>query len=158
MRVAALRWSRFRIPFRAPYETAHGAASHREGVIVRLLTDAGLEGLGEASLDPAAPAGAAGIGDRLDAVAPRLQGRPLTDAMSELDRRPSADEAGRAARFALETAVRDVAAKAAEQRLAACLVPGSRSAVAVNATIASCARPKQQCAPPPRPVKPASAP
>src|SRR3989304_2912334 len=108
MKIARVRWTTYRVPFRTPYVTAHGAASVREGLLVELASDTGLVGLGEAAPAPEeaiAPAAAAAqhapapeeaiapaaLGRALEALAPRLlQRRP-----AELDL-ASASAAGRA--------------------------------------------------------------
>src|SRR5688572_4190837 len=71
MRITSITFARYRIPFVAPYETAHGRVTHRVGYIVRALTDAGVEGLGEAALDPSAPESAS------DAIEPHLRALSL---------------------------------------------------------------------------------
>jgi o-succinylbenzoate synthase len=47
-----LQFRRYRLPLRRPVRTAHGLWAEREGVIVRLQTDAGAIGLGEAATIP----------------------------------------------------------------------------------------------------------
>ncbi len=138
MKVTALRWTRFRLPFRTPYATAHGVSTHRSGVILRLRTDAGLEGLGEASLDPSAPeAGVTAILDCLRAAAPALVGSAVDAPDRLLVSLLDGDDAARATRFAVDTALHDARGRAAGRPLAALLTPAYRPALAVNATIAA---------------------
>ena len=59
MKVTGLSWMTFRLPLRAPFRTANGVMTHREGVLLRLTTASGAVGLGEASPHPAAGPGAA---------------------------------------------------------------------------------------------------
>lgn len=47
-----LQFRRYRLPFRAAVRTAHGIWAEREGVIVRLETEAGAIGFGEAAVIP----------------------------------------------------------------------------------------------------------
>lgn len=47
-----LEHRRYRVPFRAPVRTAHGAWAEREGVLVRLATENGKCGVGEAAPIP----------------------------------------------------------------------------------------------------------
>ena len=47
-----LQFRRYRLPFRAPVRTAHGPWAEREGVLVRLTTEAGAVGYGEAAPIP----------------------------------------------------------------------------------------------------------
>jgi L-alanine-DL-glutamate epimerase-like enolase superfamily enzyme len=137
--ITRIAYTSFRIPFIAPYETARGTSTRRFGVIVRLETDAGVEGLGEASLDPSAPEGEMpGVIAAVEALARDL----LRDGPDVLEDVPTGDDAARAAHFALETALTDAGAKAqgvpVAQLLAAHFSDGpQQTAVRVNATIAS---------------------
>lgn len=133
MRVAGLSWIRFRLPFRAPLVTARGAFRHRCGLLLRLSTDAGITGLGEASPHPAL-SNVAQLEKRLAALAPRLKGTAVTDLEAP-------DLGGRlrlhpALACALETAALDAQARARGVPLAALLRPDHRWSVPVNATIA----------------------
>ncbi len=47
MKLTRLTWSRYHVPFRATFYTAHGALSYRTGALVTLLTDNGYAGHGE---------------------------------------------------------------------------------------------------------------
>jgi o-succinylbenzoate synthase len=49
MKVVGARLLQYKVPFRQPYQTARGLASYREGVIVELMTSAGVAGLGESA-------------------------------------------------------------------------------------------------------------
>lgn len=147
MKITRLRWAAFRIPFRAPYETAHGAATHRSGVILRLQSDSGHEGLGEASLDPSAPESTVdAILPHIEALASALLRSAPEDADSILEPYLTGDDARRAAHCAFETALADAGARAAGQPLAALLArpeeapsdtPLYRTAIPVNATVAA---------------------
>lgn len=46
---AAVSWRPFAVPLRRPLVAAHGALTHRGGIVVRVETAGGVEGLGEAS-------------------------------------------------------------------------------------------------------------
>ena len=75
MNVTGLSWLIFRVPLRAPFRTANGTMTHREGVLLRLATASGAVGLGEASPHPAARPGAAQeLDDALAGVGARLFG------------------------------------------------------------------------------------
>src|SRR5258706_16120602 len=52
VRVSGIRLHRVRVPFRLPYTTAAGSATHREAVICEVATSGGPVGIGEASLLP----------------------------------------------------------------------------------------------------------
>ena len=147
MKITRIRWAPYRIPFSAVYETAHGAATHRSGVLLRLEADSGHEGLGEASLDPSAPEDAVdAILPCIEALASALLRAAPEDVDSILEPYLTADDAARAAHCAVETALADAGARSAGQPLAALLAqPGEgasdtafyRTAVPVNATIAA---------------------
>ena len=137
MKLAGLRWSRYRLPFAADFTTAHGAMRWREGLILRLTTEDGTTGLGEA-----APLPEFGGGDcdqtevLLHRHLPDLHGIDLDDLMSLLNARLGERSESAALRCGLDTAVLDAQARARGVPLAALLtnrVPAA--AVAVNATI-----------------------
>ena len=48
MRIASLEVVPYALPFKEPYVTAAGTLTRREMVLLRLRSDDGLEGLGEA--------------------------------------------------------------------------------------------------------------
>jgi o-succinylbenzoate synthase len=136
VRVCNLDWTMFRLPFRRQFATAHTTFSHRQGVLVRLTTDVGIVGLGEASpllrdgegalpevLAMLASAKTALIGKRVDEIDADLR-------WSGRDRCAAA-----AVCCALDTAVCDVMAKAAGVTTAELLTPNMRRSIAVNATI-----------------------
>jgi len=141
MRITAIAFARYRIPFVAPYETAQGRVTHRVGYVVRALTDAGVEGLGEAALDPTAP--------ELDsnAIEPHLRALGLQvvqDAVrldDAMEPYLHGDEGMRAANCAIETAIADAGSRWAGVPLLTMLsgrdpeTTGVTS-VPVNATIA----------------------
>ncbi len=148
MRIASVRWSLVRIPFRAPYETAHGVATQRSAVILRLHTDAGLQGLGEASLDPnALEQEVPWLVDELVGMAERVVGLPHDAAGGALDyaEMVAGEAATRAAFAAIDTALVDLAARAAGLPAARYLQASDDGSqpeavprgVAVNATIAA---------------------
>src|SRR5437879_2146478 len=47
MKLLDLTWSRYRVPFRAAFHTAHGALCHRSGALVTIHTASGHTGSGE---------------------------------------------------------------------------------------------------------------
>jgi L-alanine-DL-glutamate epimerase-like enolase superfamily enzyme len=113
----------------------------RTGYIVRALTDVGVEGLGEAALDPSAPEPAS------DAIEPHLRALSLAvlgDAIRVDDAMEPylhGDEAMRAANCAIETAIADAGSRWAGVPLAAMFSGRDArdwlpSPVHVNATIA----------------------
>ena len=148
MTVVGLHWTPFRIPFRRPFATAHGARTTREGLIVRVRLDGGAVGLGEASPLPEFGGGSAGIVAALLAdVAPRLLGRDGEAALATLDALPAPRPGGSAFRCALEVALLDAAGRRAKAPVARLLRAGGAApleSVPVNATIGAAALPEAQ--------------
>jgi o-succinylbenzoate synthase len=137
VKLADLRWSRYRLPFAAGFGTAHGEMRVREGLILRLTTDDGTIGLGEAA--PLAEFGG-GACDQTEALLrsllPNLRGIDLDDLMPLLDARFGERTESAALRCGLDTAALDAQAKTRDLPLAALLTESTPSAtVAVNATI-----------------------
>ena len=140
--VTGLTWKPFRIAFAEDFRTAttgKSAARFREGVIVRLASDGGVGGIGEAS--PLAERGGGSVDDvvrLLAEIAPTVVGMndgELRELAADLIARPG----GAATACALDVAMLDALARAAQQPLARLLAEreGGRHAtsVAVNATI-----------------------
>ena len=76
--VSALVATRFRLPLRAPLLTAAGTVTHRRGIVIRLATDAGAVGIGEASPYPTLGIAALReVADALERVTRRVVGRTL---------------------------------------------------------------------------------
>lgn len=125
--ITDLRWYPYRVPFRRPIATAHGALEARAGAIVELVTNTGTVGVGEIAPPP-------GFGRTLeDALAflpplravlrERPRSHPLAAALEQPDLPP-------ATRFGLATALFDAAPPPVSQH------PPTRS-VPVNATVAA---------------------
>lgn len=136
MRVHNLDWTAFRIPFRGEFATAHTNFSSREGVIVRLTTDDGLVGLGEAS--PLPQDGAEGLQEVL-AMLVKAKPALIGKRVDEIETRPRGAKLDRcvaaAVSCALDTAVCDVLAQAAGISMAELLAPRVSRSVVVNATV-----------------------
>ncbi len=133
MRVTGLDWTAFRLPFREPFHTAGGSFSHREGLLLRLTTDAGVEGLGEASPHPAL--GDQALTDVLNALVrlgPRLLATDLNDIESLISTGlPPALACG------LDTAACDVLARSRGLSVAQHLSGQPAKIVAVNAVVSA---------------------
>jgi o-succinylbenzoate synthase len=112
---------RVRIPFRRPFVTAAGTFRERDAWIVRLRDDDGREGIGEASLDPAAGP------ESLDALAVAIRAAVL-DADGWDRRPPATDPVALAVRAAFAGAIEDLGRNDA---------PALPTFVHVNASIAS---------------------
>ncbi|MGC1850945.1 MAG: hypothetical protein WA687_00745, partial [Solirubrobacterales bacterium] len=79
MRIASVEAIPYALPFREPYVTATGTLTRREMVLLRLRSDDGLEGLGEAV--PLSLRGGAPL-DQVVEELQRLGGRETLDEMS----------------------------------------------------------------------------
>ncbi len=82
MTIRAVRWRRYRIPFRSAFATGHGQTRAREGAIVTVVTDDGVIGVGEiAPLPDFSAEGLSGALASLSVHAPMMLGRSLDDAL-----------------------------------------------------------------------------
>ncbi len=135
MFIAHLRRVPFRVPFRAGFATADGPAAWREGVMVRLTTNTGAVGLGEASPLPERGGRLRDAVELLDELGPGLVGEQLDEVDPLVARLGDRGPAAAAVACALDTAV--LSARAVEMRtpLAAALAPSFRNSVSVNATV-----------------------
>ncbi|SRR5581483_8620537 len=136
MRIRAAEVIPYALPFREPYVTARGSLERREMALLRLRTDAGLEGLGEAV--PLALRGGAGLGEVVGALsraAEALIGAQAAEATALGPRAAARAELPAPARAALEVAVLDLQAKAAGVPLWRHLGAPEHAPVAVNATL-----------------------
>lgn len=136
MRITHLQVTPYHIPFAASFVTAHGRATAREGLILRLSTDAGVVGLGEA-----APLPEFGGGTVADAAAlladltPALTGVTLSALLDRLAALPLDRPGAAAVRCGLETAALDALGRARGVPLAALLAPDHADTVPLNATV-----------------------
>ncbi len=133
MKVTGLSWTAFRLPLLAPFWSAERRITHREGLLLRLTTDADFVGMGETSPHPAL--GVGGVDEAIEALsrlAPGLLGADVGRLSAGLpDGIPPALACG------LETAALDALARARGLPLARLLCDSPRAAVPVNATIAA---------------------
>jgi o-succinylbenzoate synthase len=145
--VSALVATRFCLPLRAPLPTAAGAVTHRRGILIRLATDAGVIGIGEASPYPTLGIAALReVADALERVTRRVVGRTLDVAGAPAPGSPATTaiddwieelrpDVPPALACALETAAYDAAARLRGVPLAEILGTPCRSRVSVNATL-----------------------
>ena len=136
MRVIRIAWLPFSVPYVVPFSTAHGSEQEHCGAIVRLTTDDGRVGLGEAAPLPAFGGGT--LDDTLAQIsqlAARIVGQDIDTALTLLDRLDYAEAGMSAAACGFDTALLDVKAQAAGLPLAQLLAVGAASAVPVNATV-----------------------
>ncbi|HSJ18509.1 MAG TPA: mandelate racemase/muconate lactonizing enzyme family protein [Solirubrobacterales bacterium] len=147
MRIEEIELVPYALPFRKPYVTARGRLDRREMVLVRLRTDAGLEGLGEAV--PLALRGGddlVKVERRLRRACRRLSRADVSDFEGQEPLRAAIDAfvhaaAGRRlpppAAAAIETALLDLAGKAAGVPVWRLLGAERSSPVLCNATLAA---------------------
>ncbi len=134
MKVAGLSYATFTLPLITPFATSRGAVNSRWGIVLRLDTDAGISGFGEACGAPFP--GELGLEDVLD----ELPALAAAIAGSDFEMLEGIVESGALPRplaCALDTAACDVAAKSAGVPVARLLADSPMSEVQVNATIAS---------------------
>lgn len=134
----------YALPFREPYKTARGTLERREMVLLRLQTDAGPEGLGEAvPLSLRGDRSLAKVEDQLKGAATRLVGLdldasgddPLAFAVATMLELTAARRLTSAAAAALESALFELVAKSAELPLWRLLKASSCEPVLCNATL-----------------------
>jgi L-Ala-D/L-Glu epimerase len=136
MRVVRIAWLPFRIPYVVPFITAHGSEQARLGAIIRIATDDGRVGLGEASPLPAFGGGT--LDDtlaRIAQLAPRIAGQDLDAAFGLLDQLDYAEAGMSAAACGFDTALLDVMAQAAGLPLAKLLDARAVATVPVNLAV-----------------------
>ena len=138
MKVEQFSWTEYRIPFRRPFATSRGTEAERRGFLLRLVTDKGLVGLGEAAPLPGSSSlVGCDVVTLLETVSLRLQGtsvEAVDDALGSLDLLHP--EAVASVRCGLDTAVCDVLSQAAGLPVALWLAGQAAEAVPVNATVA----------------------
>ncbi len=139
MKIASVEVTPYALPFRQPYVTARGRLDRREMVLLRVLADDGLIGLGEAV--PLSLRGGAGLAHVVEELE-RLGGR---DSLDEATLRGDALDLSAPARCAALTALLDLrgrraaaegsaaAAASAPVECNATLVAGEPAAVAAEA-------------------------
>src|SRR5262245_56673060 len=119
MRVVRVAWIPFRIPYVVPFITAHGSEPARFGAIIRVTTDDGRRGLGEAT--PLPSFGGGTLDDTLAQIAKLasgIAGLELDASLALLDQLDYTEPGMSAAACGFDTAVLDVQAQAAGLPLA----------------------------------------
>ena len=138
MRIERLELVPYALPFREPYVTARGRLERRELLLVRLLTEQGETGLGEAA--PLSLRGGPGLdeiaGDLSERCRPLLEGRQIEPRDWDGQARAcAATGASRQALAAVEIALLDLAGKLTSQPAWQVLGAERASAVVCNATL-----------------------
>ena len=119
MKLVDFTWSRYCVPFRATFHTAHGALSHRVGALVTAHTDNGYAGWGE--IAPLPEHSGQSLDNSLNAL-PRLtrtlQGWELPDVLRFLEVQSADGQLPAPLICGLETALLDALGQASGQRVA----------------------------------------
>ena len=127
-----LSWTTFRLPLRTAFSTAAGELTQREGLALRLATDVGVVGLGEASPHPTLGAATVReVQEALERMAPSLLGAEVA-CLEGLG-----PELPPALACAIDVAACDALARARGVSVARLLSDDVRASVPVNATIAA---------------------
>jgi len=127
MKIAAVEVIPYALPFRQPYVTARGRLDKREMVLLRLRSDDGLIGLGEAV--PLSLRGGAGLAE----VVAELERLGERDSLDETTLRGDALSLSAPARCAALTALLDLRGRTAAAE--GSTAPGAGKAIACNATL-----------------------
>lgn len=138
MRIHDVNVEVMEVPFRRRIVTTTATWELRRLALIHVRTDDGLEGVGEAATEApdALPAGAGPI--LTDGLTRTLAGLDPADdeavdaRLAVIDAWP---EVGRAVRSAVETAIVDLLARAADRSVAAWLAPRPRARIDVNALV-----------------------
>jgi L-Ala-D/L-Glu epimerase len=142
MNIIDIRWHAYRLPFLHSFNTAHGALTAREGIIVQVITDQGITGVGEIAPLPAFAGGSlADALELLPALAARLHYKTLRESCWDI--LLAAEKAATKAASTLcglEIALLDALGKAEGCAVSTLLSPAGftpQSAVPVNAVISA---------------------
>jgi L-alanine-DL-glutamate epimerase-like enolase superfamily enzyme len=127
MKIAAVEVIPYSLPFRQPYVTARGRLDKREMVLLRLRSEDGLIGLGEAV--PLSLRGGAGLAE----VVAELERLGERDSLDEATLRGDALSLSAPARCAALTALLDLRGRTAAAE--GSTAPGAGKAIACNATL-----------------------
>ena len=160
MRIRRARLTPYRLPLVAELRTAHGRLEERRGWVLALETDSGLWGWGDACPFPGLPEPGGGdsgfgmeswslCGERLATLAASLLGQPLEARDDLLDACEAAAPEAPGARFAIDCALHELAARAESCSVAELLARrlGTRvqTSLEVNALVSG-ARPEAMAA------------
>jgi L-Ala-D/L-Glu epimerase len=141
MNIIDIRWHAYRLPFLHSFNTAHGTLTAREGIIVQVITDQGITGIGEIAPLPAFAGGSlADALELLPSLAARLHHKTLREALDILLAAENAVTKAASTLCGLEIALLDALGKAEKCAVSALLFPAGftpRSAVPVNAVISA---------------------
>lgn len=117
--------------------TARAQIVSRETLLVRVKTDVGLEGIGEASLHPFSPGGLGSLIGSFQELVPSLIGKDVGSLMEESLFYEITGEGTPGVSFAIETALLDILGQEKGLPIARLLGRHVRESIQVNALIAS---------------------
>ncbi len=141
MKITGVRWTPYALPFIAALQTAQSAWRTREGIILRLRTDAGVAGTGDVAPLPAhGTATQAECLAALDGIAASLLYADLDDLGSILDSTLTGGLRLAPLACAFDAAALGARAAAAGVSVARLCEPNAAAAVRVNALIDAAAR------------------
>ncbi len=150
MKLRRARLVPYRLPLLRGLSTAHGQVLERRGWLLELETDSGEVGRGDAcpfpgDENPAAAGDAFGMeswpdcGERLEGLAAGLMGRGVSEALAFLDSPEGSAPDAPAARFALDCALSELAARSRACSVATWLAQaqghGAQARLAVSALV-----------------------
>ena len=152
MKIIDVQWYNYHLPFRNSFTTAHGEMTAREGIIVEIMTESGISGIGEIAPLPAfASQGApsrspwlADIRSLLPTLAASLRDKTLDEALNlvysagKTDAEGVSEFSARSSLCGLEIALLDAIGKAEGCAVSVLLSPAGaapRASVPVNAVI-----------------------
>ena len=113
MKLARARITPYRLPFVQPLETAHGVFAERQGCLLEVETDSGLSGHGDACPFPGfRMEESASVAPSLQVLVAALLGDDLRDLTAARQKARSIRPEAPGARFALDCALYEIAARA----------------------------------------------
>lgn len=139
MKIVEVQWYSYRLPFPHSFSTAHSVMAAREGIIVLVTTDQGIQGVGEIAPLPAFGGGSlADACAQLPAFAECLQQKTLFEALDLVFPKEQAVSSTSSILCGLEIALLDALGKVNRCGVSTLLAPAGfapRAAVPVNAII-----------------------
>lgn len=140
MKITAIEPMLVNVPLREPVRGVHGVTALQESVLVRVTTDAGLEGWGNVDPTPGySKISAAHVHGMVERLAPALVGTDALDTDAALARMAQDTTAASEARAAVEMALLDLKARARGVPVHALLGGRVKDTITLNAWIGTVA-------------------
>lgn len=135
MNITSLAYRHYQVPFRIPFTTSHGLEQFRHGILLRVQTDEGLIGYGEAAALPSFGTGRLeDVEADLIKLGEQIKGHSLADARDGFQH-AAVESMSAPARFAVDTALLDIESEAAGLSMSCFMNPDASASVPLNATI-----------------------